>query len=221
MHIDSLPHENIRFTYKDIDDISPYSHERVEELLRENKTFKVIQYIQSQNDSNLWYWALRYACEYGNHKIIQCALENDDRLDIGEGFTGACSGGDFELVKCIIDKSDKIDWNNGLANAIRGQHTNIAHFILENARKPLDHNYALRIAAYSGCVTIIGTLISVGADDWNSALYSAAIKNRYEIGILMIKKGARLPPKSRYRTEEVKRERVIKFMERILVRLLQ
>lgn len=208
------------FIYKIIDDASPFSHERVREFVNERNN-RVIKYIHSQNDSSLWFWALKCGCRYGNDKIIQCSLENHDGIDIGYGFCDACSGGNLDLVGRIVCQSVNIDWNNGLANAIRGHHTDIVHFIFKKARKPLNYNYALRVAAYHGPVSIVQALISRGANDLDGALYKAALKNQHEIGILLIRKGARIPLKNNNVQDQVKRARTIVFVKKILIAALR
>ncbi|MEM3858316.1 MAG: ankyrin repeat domain-containing protein [Candidatus Micrarchaeaceae archaeon] len=160
-----------------------------------------------------WNWCLSYACESGNKKYIEHAIQNGANdynlglkhackggyMDVIEyliskgandynlGLFGACQGGHLNVVEFMIYKGAN-NWDLGLEGACQGGHRELVEFMISKGAK--NWNWGLKYACESGNKDIINLLISKGANCWNLGLYGASLGGHKDIIDFMISKGA-------------------------------
>jgi hypothetical protein len=107
---------------------------------------------------------LYYACLVGSREIVDMILRNDIRksLDYNFGLMGACAGGHIELVQLMINgPNDKPDLNGALIRACTAGH-----------------------------LSVVQLLISLGAKDFDRALFYAVREGHMDTAMSLLEKGA-------------------------------
>lgn len=148
--------------------------------------------------------ALRGACKRGHYRLAQmilndlrryCPYFDDERAPMHE----ACQSGDLKMVNLIVSRYPEVYKSNlksGFLGACRGGNRDVVDFMLKKSKA--QHlttstrvlNQGFRIACEKGHVELVRYLVSIGADDYNEALFHGCKSGNQELIDYLVSLGA-------------------------------
>lgn len=131
--------------------------------------------------------AIKVACANGLTPIVEM-LAADGRKVSG-GLSAACRNGHRETAEIILKESGSA--TIAIHGACRGGHPDFANELLERfGYTELCVNMALAGACRGGHIALVESMIAIGANDFDEALYEACSGGHIELARSMIARGA-------------------------------